>query len=94
MKMAEVLSGCAVRAVIQVEKATDDAHYLEAIRIRLEQLYELTEEPNLREQISDEIDWVNEKLGEWDKVKSEAHNEDGTMSKAFFGLLKTMAGPL
>jgi hypothetical protein len=48
-----------VHAVIDGE----DAHYLGAIKIRLERLYELTEEPNIREQISDEIDWVNERLG-------------------------------
>lgn len=62
--MSEVLSGCAVRAVIQMEKAPDDSHYLGAIKLRLERLYELTEAPNLREQISDEISWVEEKLGE------------------------------
>lgn len=45
--MAEVLSGCAVRAVIQMEKADDDAHYLGAIKLRLQTLYDLTEEPNL-----------------------------------------------
>jgi hypothetical protein len=61
--MAEVLSGCAVRAAIQMEKSDDDAHYLGAIKIRLETLYEFTEAPNIREQLSDEIDWVNEKLG-------------------------------
>lgn len=62
-KMTEVLSGCAVRAAIQMERATDDAHYLGAIKLRLERLYELTEAPNIREQISDEISWVEEKLG-------------------------------
>lgn len=63
--MSEVLSGCAVRAAIQMEKANDDTHYLRAIKIRLECLYELTGSPNVLEQISDEIDWINEKLGEW-----------------------------
>lgn len=63
MKMSEALSGCAVRAAIQQEKVADDAHYFRAIKLRLEMLYELTKRPNLREQISDEIDWVNEKLG-------------------------------
>lgn len=61
--MSEVLSGCAVRAAIQMEKSSDDAHYLGAIKVRLEQLYELTKAPNLREQISDEISWIEEKLG-------------------------------
>lgn len=61
--MQETLSGCAVRAAIQMEKADDDAHYLGAIKLRLQTLYELTEAPNLREQISDEISWVDEKLG-------------------------------
>lgn len=61
--MAEALSGCAVRAAIQMEKASDDEHYLKCIKLRLEALYDLTPAPNLREQISDEIAWVNEKLG-------------------------------
>lgn len=61
--MQEALSGCAVRAVIQMEKAHDDAHYLGAIKLRLQTLYDLTEAPNLRKQISDEISWVDEKLG-------------------------------
>lgn len=65
--MAQALSGCAVRAAIQQEAAhpvsESDRHYLGAIKVRLERLYELTEEPNVREQISDEVDWVNEKLG-------------------------------
>lgn len=61
--MAEVLSGCAVRAAIQMERAGDDEHYLKCIKLRLEALYELTAAPNIREQISDEISWVEEKLG-------------------------------
>lgn len=61
--MTEVLSGCAIRAAIQMERAADDAHYLGMIKLRLGRLYELTEAPNLREQISDEISWVEEKLG-------------------------------
>jgi hypothetical protein len=43
---------------------SDDAtHYLTCIRTRLEQLYE--EHPNdpaLREQISDEVSWIDAKL--------------------------------
>ena len=65
--MAEVLSGCAVRAVIQQEKSAlsdEDRHYLGSIRVRLNALYELTEAPNIREQISDEISWIGEKLGD------------------------------
>lgn len=64
--MAEVLSGCAVRAVIQQEKAKledIEAHYLGAIKLRLEALYEMTEAPNIREQLQDEIGWLEEKLG-------------------------------
>jgi hypothetical protein len=61
--MAEVLSGCAVRAAIQMEKATDEEHYLKCIKLRLQTLYELTEAPNIREQLSDEISWVEERLG-------------------------------
>lgn len=61
--MTEALSGCAVSAAIQMERASDDEHYLKCIKLRLETLYELTEAPNLREQISDEISWVDEKLG-------------------------------
>lgn len=45
-------------------RESDEEHYLKCIKLRLETLYELTEAPNLREQISDEIDWVNEKLGD------------------------------
>jgi hypothetical protein len=61
--MSEALSGCAVRAIIQMEKANNDEHYLKCIKLRLERLYELTEAPNVREQLSDEISWVEEKLG-------------------------------
>lgn len=61
--MTQALSGCAVRAAIQQEGADNDAHYLRAIKHRLEMLYELNEDnPNIREQISDEVDWINVKL--------------------------------
>ena len=64
MRMAEVLSGCAVRAAIQAEKngPGNDAHYLRAIKLRLETLYLHTKEPNILEQISDEVDWLDAKL--------------------------------
>ena len=64
--MAQVLSGCAVRAAIQQEQARmpdEERHYLGAILIRLKAFYELTEAPNVREQVSDEIGWLEEKLG-------------------------------
>lgn len=61
--MSIVLSGCAVRAAAQIETAGNDAHYLGAIKLRLETLYEMTEAPNLREHISDEISWICGKLG-------------------------------
>lgn len=64
--MAEVLSGCAVRAVIQRERSAisdEDRHYLGAILVRLRTLYDLTEAPNVREQLSDEIGWLEERLG-------------------------------
>lgn len=62
--MSQALSGCAVRAAIQQERSESDRHYLAAIKHRLNMLYELNEDnPNIREQISDEIDWLNEKLG-------------------------------
>lgn len=38
-------------------------HYLSAIRKRLEQLYDASvDNPRLREQLSDEVDWVDEQL--------------------------------
>lgn len=40
-----------------------DAHYLNAILLRLEALYEMTQEPNIREQLSDEVDWIRGRLG-------------------------------
>lgn len=58
----EALSGCAVRAEKQVADANNDAHYFRMIKHRLTMLYELTDAPNMKEQISDEIDWVDEKL--------------------------------
>lgn len=61
--MRQALSGCTVRAAAQQKDADNDAHYLRAIKLRLEMLYELTTDPRIREQISDEVDWVNEKLG-------------------------------
>lgn len=66
-EMSEVLSGCAVRAVIQQERASalpdEERHYLSAILIRLNTLYELTEEPSIREQLQDEVGWLEERLG-------------------------------
>jgi hypothetical protein len=61
---SEVLSGCAVHAAIQQQRIDNDLHYLRAIRIRLVALYESTKAPNVREQISDEVDWVNSQLGD------------------------------
>lgn len=64
--MSQVLSGCAVRAVIQQEQRellAEERHYLGAILVRLNALYELTEAPNIREQLSDEIGWLEERLG-------------------------------
>lgn len=64
--MGEVLSGCAVRAVIQQERnelPAEERHYLGSILVRLNALYELTEAPNIREQLSDEISWIEERLG-------------------------------
>ena len=40
-----------------------DTHYLNAIRQRLEQLYEEhPAAPALREQLSDEVDWIDAEL--------------------------------
>lgn len=64
--MSQVLSGCAVRAAIQHEQrelSAEEKHYLGTILVRLNALYELTEEPNIREQLSDEIGWLEDKLG-------------------------------
>lgn len=65
--MSQVLSGCAVRAVIQQESAKlpdVDRHYLVAIKGSLEQLYEEhPDDSRLREKISDEVSWLEEKLG-------------------------------
>lgn len=42
---------------------TDTKHYLGAIRLRLERLYEVyPNDPILREQISDEVDWIDAQL--------------------------------
>lgn len=61
--MAQALSGCAVRATIQQEPADEERHYLGTILVRLNALYELTEVPNIREQLSDEIGWLEDRLG-------------------------------
>lgn len=66
--MSQALSGCAVRAAIQKEQphpvSDSDRHYLGAIKHRLKMLYELNDDnPNIREQISDEVDWINAQLG-------------------------------
>lgn len=62
--MSQVLSGCAVRAAIQQEQAipADERHYLGSILQRLYKLYDLTKEPNVLEQISDEVDWLEARL--------------------------------
>lgn len=61
--MGQVLSGCAVRAAIQQELPAEEKHYLGAILVRLNAYYDLVEEPNVREQIQDEIGWLEERLG-------------------------------
>lgn len=41
----------------------EEQHYLKAIRLRLETLYALSiNDPRLREQLSDEVDWINVRL--------------------------------
>lgn len=41
----------------------DTKHYLGAIRLRLERLYDVyPNDPILREQISDEVDWIDDQL--------------------------------
>jgi hypothetical protein len=59
----EVLSGCAVRAAAQLQRIETERHYLAAIKIRLEVLYKKTRSPTVREQLSDEVDWIDEQLG-------------------------------
>ena len=50
-----------MNAPLQKEKR----HYLSAIRERLDQLYqEHPSDPRLREQIADEVDWIDEQIGE------------------------------
>ncbi len=46
----------------EIKEIKSDIHYFIAVKIRLETLYELTKAPKVREQISDEVDWVDEKL--------------------------------
>lgn len=41
----------------------EERHYLGSILVRLNSLYEITEAPNIREQLQDEIGWLEEKLG-------------------------------
>jgi hypothetical protein len=41
----------------------DTTHYLIAIRLRLEQLYDASaNDPRLREHLSDEVDWIDAQL--------------------------------
>lgn len=56
-----VLSGCGVRAVLQLE--AEEKHYLGSILFRLKGLYETEERSNIREQLSDEIGWLEARLG-------------------------------
>jgi hypothetical protein len=43
----------------------NDEHYLGAIRQKLEQLYEEhPDDPRLREQIADEVDWIDAQIAE------------------------------
>jgi hypothetical protein len=45
------------------ERTPDTTHYLNAIRVRLETLYASAEDnPRLREQLSDEVDWIDAQL--------------------------------
>lgn len=46
-----------------MELMPDNKHYLGAIRRRLEQLYDASaDDPRLREQLSDEVDWIDEQI--------------------------------
>lgn len=42
--------------------SSDSAHYLHSIRDRLDQLYALVDDPRTREQLSDEVDWVEAQI--------------------------------
>lgn len=60
--------------VARTYPVSQSAHYLGAIRLRLEQLYE--EHPNdlaLREQLSDEVDWINAEL---DRLSAADHKRE------------------
>jgi len=64
-RSAEQAMKSAIEAALALSRPAppDDRHYLSAIRKRLEQLYDASaENPRLREQISDEIDWVDAAL--------------------------------
>jgi hypothetical protein len=55
---------------------SDAIHYLRAIRTRLESLYEfLPDDPRLREQISDEVDWIEAEI---DTIIAPTAESDGT----------------
>jgi hypothetical protein len=55
----------ALRAAAQPGMRENDRHYLSAIRKRLEQLYYASAyNPRLREQLSDEVDWVDAALAQ------------------------------
>jgi hypothetical protein len=42
--------------------AAEERHYLSAVLLRLKTLYDLTKESNVREPISDEVDWIEARL--------------------------------
>lgn len=51
-------------ALVPAQASPDDSpHYLGAIRLRLEELYIKSDDPREREQISDEVDWITDRIG-------------------------------
>lgn len=49
-------------ATVHAQSSADSTHYLSAIRRRLEQLHDVSKDARAREQISDEVDWIDAQI--------------------------------
>lgn len=60
----------------ETESTKEAIHYLSAIKVRLELLYEhSTQDHRLLEQLSDEVDWVDAEIDRLRSVPHRRHSE-------------------
>jgi hypothetical protein len=82
-------------APAETERGGDTRHYMGTIRLRLEQLYNASpDNPELRELISDEVDWVDAQLSaalpERGDVRAQTIEECAKVADSYYNLAKKL----